>query len=121
MRHLVAHTAERLLSSYLSLYGLYCAGAALLTVVVWYWWGSAALSIPIAAFFLCELTVRAILRISYGPHYRFAIFTYFLRDDDRYGTGLAKSTRSHEVPFLLFDTVIFPPNTGRLLDLQKNK
>ena len=121
MRHLFAKIAERLLASYLPVYAWYSATALVLTAAGWRWWGPLALCILISAFFIGELLLRALLYFSYGPQYRFAIFTYFLQNDDRYGTGLVKGVRSRDVPFLLFDTFIFPPDTGRLLELQKNK
>lgn len=121
MRHLCAKITERLFVSYLPVYVLYSVTAVVLTAAWWQRWGPLALCILPAAFLMGELLLRALLYLAYGSHYRFAIFTYFLQNDDRYGTGLAKGARSREIPFLLFDTFIFPPDTGRLLELQKNK
>jgi len=80
----------------------------------------AALIALIASFFLFEIVFRLLLFIAYGREYRYAVFTYFLVDHPQYGSMLRKNARSKELPFRIFDIFLFPPETGRVSDLEEN-
>jgi lysophospholipase L1-like esterase len=121
MRFFSPKIADRLLVAFFPLYGSYWVFIVLSTFASYYFWGFWGIGILPGAFFVGELLLRVLLRLSYGPQYRYVLFTYFLQNDDRYGTGLKKGARSREVPFLLFDTFVFPFGTGRIFDLEKNK
>lgn len=125
MKAKIQKLAEKIQSAYLKTIIIYCA-VWMVSVIFFIFATSGSLSIEtiiiliIAAFLILEGGLRSIFYAAYGPKYLYSVLTYFLIDHPLYGNALRKNARSKDINFLIFDNFIFPPGTGRILDLQEN-
>ena len=121
MRRFIQLAVEWLIRSLLPVYAISWLLALSITALIAMASGLVAASITlIGAFFLFELLLRLLLFVAYGREYRYAVFTYFLVDHPQYGSILRKNAKSKELSFRIFDIFLFPPNTGRVIDLEDN-
>lgn len=112
---------ERLITSFLPYYVSCWIIASASAVFVFAQFGFLyACIVLLSAFFVFEGLFRVLLYVSYGAHYRYAVFTYLLVDDPHYGTALRRGADSKRVPFPLFDIFAFPVGSGRITDPRKN-
>lgn len=121
MQRLIQLFVEQLIRGFLPIYPAFWLAALFAAAVAAIKSGPlAALIALIGSFFLFEIVFRLLLFIAYGKEYRYAVFTYFLVDHPRYGSILRTNARSKKLPFHIFDIFLFPPGTGRVIDLQEN-
>ena len=80
-------------------------------------WGFVLL--PLLAF---EIILRLLLRYTYGRHYRYSLYNYFLIDDPLYGNCFRPNINSETIDFLICDKYIFRhEETVDTVNLAKNK
>lgn len=83
------------------------------------WWP--VFLICVSQLFFFEIGLRLLLHLSYGSKYRYSIFSYLFLDHPLYGVCLRKNCSVKNLNFLIFDRMVFPPGTPRILDLDDNK
>src|SRR3989344_3570087 len=79
-----------------------------------------ALGILAAIFLAGELGARLVLRLAHGRRYQNKLFSYFLVDHPDYGFAFRKNSSAQNLPFPVYDRIVYRPGTRELVKFTVN-